>query len=651
MNTLSTRTRPDVLLRLLPAIILAAASAMIVALAVTGISQPRLLADPGPLVRFALPAVLALHHLAMAATLGALVLSALILPQGDPGRAKASGARERAMTIAAAAATVWAGAAGVILVLSFGDLIGRPISVSDEFGQQLTSYLTEHALGRTWLGMTAIALATATMAFAVRSAAAVTATMVLAGGAVIPLSLIGHAAGSDDHNGAVNALALHLLGVCLWVGGVTVLGLIAGTLKTTGETMSTVITRFSALAGIAFALVVVSGIINTAYRIGDWGALMSPYGLLVVFKTLTTLVLGYIGWKHRRWIAGKSGPSADTRLVWQLISVEAVVMGAVMGISAVLGKTPPAPRAIEPGVTPAKVLTGYVLPPELEAMSWLTQWRWDWLWVAAAVLLATAYLRGVRRLRAAGSDWPPRRTLLWMAGLVLLVYVTSGAPAVYLPVLFGMHTAGHLALTFAVPLLLTGARPYLLASATLLPRNDGTVGWREALSVWPDSGLGRLLTRPAAAGVFTAVALAVFYYSPLFRWALADHVGHELTIAAFLATGMVLAGAVLGTRPRSTCQAGVFTLLGISALLVLWSVYTVTLGQPVQGDWFASLGRTDNPGVLADYRSGAVAMLLAGAAPLLGAALALTLRNNKTGSGGHEVLTGNRAPARQCRRP
>ncbi|NMR31941.1 bifunctional copper resistance protein CopD/cytochrome c oxidase assembly protein [Arthrobacter sp. SF27] len=611
-------------------IIAAAAAALIIAAAVTGIAGPRLLADPGAIVRWGLPAATTLHHLAMAVTLGALAIAATVLPPAT-GNGRPHPAREHAMAVASAAATVWALAAASILILAYADTVGLPVSGSPEFTEQLAFYMTNHTLGRTWLAITVISAIVATLAFAVRSPGAVTATALLAATAVVPLSLIGHVAGSDDHNGAVNALALHLLGASLWTGGVITLGLIAGKLTAGTDLMRTALARFSIMAGTAFALVVASGIINTAYRIGGWDGLASTYGSLVIFKTSATLALGYIGFEHRRWIAGNTGSLTGRRLIWQLITVETLVLGAVMAVAAVLGKTPPpVPRVPEPPATPANILTGYDLPPEVSVGAWLTQWRWDWLWIAVAVILTLAYLTAVRRLRAAGKSWPWRRTAAWLAGLALLVYVTSGAPTVYLPVLFGMHTAAHLLLIFAVPLLLTGARPYLLASATLPRRTDATLGWREAMSAWPDSGPGRLLARPAAAGVLTAAALAVFYYSPLFRWSLADHVGHELMISASLAIGLVLAAAVLGTRPGSGNRAGVFTLLGLSALLVLWAVHTAALGQPVQGEWFASLGRTDAAGVLADFRSGAVAMLLAGAVPLLCAAAATALRSTRT---------------------
>lgn len=616
---------------LLFCVFLAVAFTVPAALGIAGIAEPRTLADPGALVRVGLPAVLAVHHLAMATTLGTLMLAAVILPQDPPGAGSGARQRERAVGIVAVAAAVWALAAAAIIVLSYSDLIGQPVSTSAEFGRQLGSYVTEQDLGRTWLAVTAIAVCTSTLAFALRSAIGITTTLVLACTAVIPLSLIGHAAASDDHNGAVNALALHLLGVCLWMGGVIGLALITRQLSTDTKLVHTVISRFSALAGVAFCMVVISGIINAAYRIANLDGLATPYGSLVLFKTAATLALGYIGWKHRHWIQGRGGSTGNSTRLWRLIGVESVLMGAVMGVSAVLGKTPPAPRVSEPDVTPAKVMTGYVLPPELQLGSWLTQWRWDWLWVAAALLLACAYLIGIRRLRAAGGRWPVRRTVLWLGGLSLLVYVTSGALAVYLPVLFGMHTATYLLLVFAVPLLLTGARPYALASATIPKRTDGSFGWREAMGLWPGSSPGRLLSRPAVAGAFTAVALVVFYDSPLFRWSLADHVGHELMITASLAIGMVLAAAVLGKRPREEVRAGICTLFGLSALMGLGAAYIGFLGHPLQVEWFASLGRTDTAGVLADYRSGAASLVLAGVVPLLVAGLAVGVRLDKAG--------------------
>ncbi|MBD4583542.1 copper resistance protein CopD, partial [Xanthomonas citri pv. citri] len=92
----------------------------------------------------------------------------------------------------------------------------------------------------------------------------------------------------------------------------------------------------------------------------------------------------------------RPSPAPARRLLWQLIAVEAVIMGAVMGVSSVLSRTaPPVPEEIAPDATPARILTGYELPPALEGARWITMWRFDWLWVAIIAFLSLWYLRSV----------------------------------------------------------------------------------------------------------------------------------------------------------------------------------------------------------------------------------------------------------------
>ncbi len=59
----------------------------------------------------------------------------------------------------------------------------------------------------------------------------------------------------------------------------------------------------------------------------------------------------------------------------------------------------PVPEELPPEATPARILTGYDLPPELVPSSWLTVWRIDWLWLAIIIFLAFAYLKGRHTLR------------------------------------------------------------------------------------------------------------------------------------------------------------------------------------------------------------------------------------------------------------
>ncbi|NKX56957.1 copper resistance D family protein, partial [Arthrobacter mobilis] len=180
--------------------------------------------------------------------------------------------------------------------------------------------------------------------------------------------------GGSDHEQAINSLGLHLVGVCLWLGGLIALT-VGGTAF--GKDTAAVLERFSTLAGFAFILVVASGIINAAIRIDLPAGLASPYGVLLLGKTAAALVLGAIGLLHRRRILPqlslKPGPGTHTRLLWRFIVVELLIMGAASGLAAALSRTPPpGGEDIRPTLTPAEILTGYLLPPELTAERWFT---------------------------------------------------------------------------------------------------------------------------------------------------------------------------------------------------------------------------------------------------------------------------------------
>ncbi|MFP3632087.1 CopD family protein, partial [Burkholderia sp. SIMBA_045] len=90
-------------------------------------------------------------------------------------------------------------------------------------------------------------------------------------------------------------------------------------------------------AGFAFVLVFGSGVINAAIRVTSFGDLFgSAYGQIIVAKTLATLVLGGIGFMHRKWVIpqlSKSGSLSARRVLWQLVLVELLVMGATSGLA------------------------------------------------------------------------------------------------------------------------------------------------------------------------------------------------------------------------------------------------------------------------------------------------------------------------------
>ena len=148
--------------------------------------------------------------------------------------------------------------------------------------------------------------------------------------------------------------------------------------------------------------------INSSIRLTSWADLFgSAYGQLILAKTAATLVLGGIGLMHRRWVIPQLGSRARgrsaRRVLWQLVVVELLIMGATSGIAVALGRSaPPQGETLAPDASPAFILSGYELPPELTPERWLTEWRLDWLWVAVAVFGLVAYILGMRKVLRRG---------------------------------------------------------------------------------------------------------------------------------------------------------------------------------------------------------------------------------------------------------
>lgn len=621
------------------AALLVAAAALAVSLAFSGAADPRQALDPGAFVRWALPAATTLHHLMLAVVVGCLVLAATILPQHTQrsaaaasdtgGTSRQHAAFTRVMTVASVASAFWALSALAVLVLTYSDLVGKPLSTSDEFASQLVYYATDLIVGQAWLAVTIIAFVVSTLTFAVRSIPAVGLTALLSLTAVIPISLIGHAAGSDDHYAGVGALALHWVGVLVWVGGVAALAAVSPVLARTnaggeGDTGThsglpkMILERFSALAGVAFFLVLVSGVINSVLRLGSWEGLFSPYGQLILVKTAATLILGAIGFAHRQWAISRAGQGTNSpaRAAWRLITVEVLIMSGVVGVAVALSRTPPpVPLETEPALTPAEILTGYPLPAELTWMRWFTQWRWDWLWVAAVVIAAVVYLHGLRRMRAQNQRWSRRRTVSWMAGLVLLLYVTCSAPTIYGMVLFSVQTASLLALALLIPWLLVLGAPLQLAALTVLRREDGSRGVREWIEAPGRSA--RYLASPVLSGTALVIATAVFYYTQVFGLALEYWAVHQAANACFLVIGFWFISTLLGTGVHrlAPCRVRTGTAAVVAAVFLIWSLVLAGGVQILQADWFGNMGRTWGTSLAVDQQLAGISVLLAGFLP------------------------------------
>jgi cytochrome c oxidase assembly factor CtaG/putative copper export protein len=583
-----------------------------VAALAAGVTAPLALADPGALVRWGLPVASVTSTVASSATVGLLLLAAFLMPE----RARTE-RRVLATRLAGVTASVWSVWALTEVVLTFAGLAGTP-PTSGQFVAQLLEFAWTLETTRVLLISAGIALVVALGALLARERSAMAWLAVGAVAAVVVLALTGHSAGSASHESAVNGLAVHLLGVIVWVGGLLALLVMRGAL---GRDLGPTVARFSVLAGWAFAAVALSGLLQTSIRLEGPADLGTPYGILVLAKSALLLVLGGFGWWHRRGIATRlTTDPGDGRAFARLAFAEVVLMGAAAGLAAVLARTPP-PVADALAVSSRVLeLTSYPDPGPMTGADWLFGWRLDWLFLTVAVLAAAGYLAGVVRLRRRGDTWPTWRVVLWLLGWMLFCWATFGGPGIWGRVLFSVHMVEHMTLAMIVPLCLVPAAPVTLALRTLPARGDRTWGPREVLLQVVHSRVMAVLANPVIAAVLFFASLAVFYWTGLFELALTTHTGHLLMVAHFLATGYLFVWVLVGTDPGVPRWSPLMLLVILFATISFHAFFGVALTGSeslLAEGFYTQVNLPWGPDPLADQQRGGEIAWGVGEAPTL----------------------------------
>jgi cytochrome c oxidase assembly factor CtaG/putative copper export protein len=556
--------------------------------------------DPGAAVRYGLPVVRSVHDLAAALTVGLLFVATwFVAPEPGTRGDRLSGARRATAKAAVGAGLVWLACSVAVIALTAADVSGLPLgspgSTSIAF-----SFVSQVDLGRSLLVSALLVAVVVNLVMLATAVSTLAWASVLSLGALLPLALAGHGAGSADHMNSVDSLALHLLGVCLWVGGLAALVL---TGRRLGAQLPTVAARYSTLALWCFVVVALSGLVNAVLRVGSLDQLDSAYGLLVVAKVVGLGLLGVAGWLHRRRTLRRLG--SDGRGFARLAGVELLVMGATTGLAVALSRS--APPVPEIASDPVAGLLGYPLPPPLSVENYLTAFYPETLWLTVAGLLLGLYVAGVVRLVRRGDRWPVLRTVAWVAGCLLLVYLTSGGPGVYGRIHFSTHMLQHMTLMVPVPLLLVFGAPITLAMRTLTARRDGSFGPRELLLTLVHARVLAVLGQPLVASALFTGSLVVFYYSGLFELAMSTHTGHVLMTAHFLLSGYLYVWSLVGIDPGPQRPPYPFRLvlllvtLGFHAFFGISLMSSTTLLAP---DWWHALGYTDDAALLADQQTG-----------------------------------------------
>lgn len=593
------------------------------AMVLTGAWAPTLIGDAGPLARFGLPVARFAFNTAMTLTVAGLIMASLVFPRTDATTRERKGTVTReedldsawlgSVRIAQVASVVWTLSSVAVLVFTYVSTAGGQ-AYAGNFSAQLGQYVTQVDSGRLWLTIILSTAFASTVIFAVRSFAGVAWAAALSLFPLIPLGLMGHTVGASGHTQAVNSLGLHLLAVIMWVGGIVVLALLAPRLIGRAD-LRNIVERYSQLALAAVLVVGFSGFMNAVLRVSSLSDWQTPYGMLIIAKTVATVAVAVIGLWHRKFVIGRLGEVLNTRAqlrakrgaeptadqvsarveFWRLLLVETALLAATLGAGIALARSqPPIPQEPPPTPSPAEILSYEPLPPEPTFANYFTQWLWDPLWIVVAVGTSYLYIRGYLAIRKKGGEWPVMRVIWWVTGMALLVYVTCGGPVVYGRVLFSGHMIQHMLLVMVVPLPMVLGAPITLLMRAAPARQDGSRGFREWILILIHSRYLRFWAHPIVASINFAGSLVVFYWGGLMWPALKTHVGHEIMIIHFLAAGYLFSAALVGIDPGTKRYPPAISFLILLITMAFHAFFGISIMGAtilIEGDWFGNMGQ------------------------------------------------------------
>jgi putative copper resistance protein D len=599
--------------------------ALVVVLAVTAGAAPYAElgnSDPGAVVRVGTPLLRFVVDVAATLCTGSLVFAACFTEPRSGGRLSAGGY----------SAVRWAGRWAVLWLVA--TLVLVPFDVGDSTGQGLAEVLPAgHFFGllsaleepRAWL-VTAIAVLV--VAVGTRMTLRWPTTVVLALLAVfalLPPLVTGHSSSDTGHDIATTALLVHVPAAAVWLG---TLAALLGYAVRTGEVPALLGRRYSRLATGCWLVLVTTGVVDALVLAppGQW--LSTTYGVLVLVEVAVAVVLGVVALRWRRRILAGAVPIGG---LVRLAGVELVSL--VGGVALAVGQTHlPPPAFVGHAVNPQQTLLGYELagPPTLARLA--GDWRIDVLFGPLAVLLAVAYVVGVRRLR---QRWPVARTVSWLAGCAVMLVATSSGIGRYAPAMFSMHMASHMLLTMLAPVLLVLGAPLTLLAAVAPADGGGPV---DVLRAVYRSAAARVLTHPMVALALFAGSPFALYFTGLFDAAVRFHWAHTAIAVWFFFVGVLFAWVVVGVDPlprRMPNLARLGMLLAamptdtVFAAMVL-TTHTVIGNGPAGDNQYQALALPWVPNLLADQHAGGLIALIITEVSLMLAIVFLLLRWSAT---------------------
>jgi len=549
-------------------------------------------------------------QLISAITLIGLLLAIFAFIKEDHAKLSVEALRIRALALIAAA--VWLVSTLGSLFIEIANLLSTSLVASFD-PAVINSFISQTALGKTY----AIELIAAVIVFAaltgIRKTTGAFAALVITFIGLLAPVFEGHASSLGNHGLAIGSMLFHVIFISLWVGGA--IGLIAISPREREEA----IPRFSALALWSVVAIALSGTANAWTRMNFASAWSTRYGTIVLLKIFLTIILIFIGYQHRKFIAAKVGV---THKVFRLLCGEVLLMITVVSLGGWLSKSEHPENPSDTGaVSAAQTITGLPMPkpPTLSRIIWA--YSPDGFFLGLLILATALYIKGVLVLAKRGDKWPVGRTVAFICGVGSVDFATSGGLGLYAHFAFSFHMIAHMILGMIAPIGFILSAPITLALRTLPQgRSDNERGIRGQLVALLNSRYMKVLTNPIVALAIFDGSLFLLYMTPLFGGLMQNHAGHLFMNIHFLLAGALFFHVIVGIDPNPQKVPHIVRIIILFAAMSIHAFFSIALLSAttlLDGGYFASLHRPWLSDLLVDQHTGGAVGWAMGEIPIL----------------------------------
>jgi len=427
-----------------------------------------------------------------------------------------------------------------------------------------------------------------------------------------------HSASSGSHLMAIGSLAIHVIALALWVGGVFALAFLSP------ESRAVAVPRFSVLALWAAIAVVISGSVNAFIRLNFKEALNSSYTYLVLAKVFLTAGLIVLGYLHRKNLRNSSEIKGQKFL--KLIFAEVVLMTLTLLIGSRLSASQPPVRDSALDTDRALSIIGIKTPQPPTLSRVLLGYEPDAFMIGLLVIAVALYVKGVMVLTKRGDKWPVGRTISFAIGISAVDFATSGGLGLYAHFSFSWHMIAHMTLGMIAPIAIVLGAPITLALRTLPQgRNSEERGVRGTLLSVLHSRYSSVIVNPVGALLIFDGSLFLLYFTSLFGKLMNNHAGHLFMNIHFLLAGFLFFHVIIGIDPnpkRPPFLVRIVTLLAAMSIHAFFSVALMSSSTLIDSGYFAPLQTPWVGDLLADQNRGGAIGWAMGEIPILIALIA-----------------------------